>query len=375
MFRLLSTADSELDLTVLFCQLPDERQQGDGFGIAFQWDVPLLDGYRYSVLRNVSRRPAVTAFRGCDTPEVWKLIRDGQFDAVITNGWIVKSCLQTLAACRRYGVPCLVRGEANLMPPRPWWKHLLHGCLVRQYSACLYIGQANAEFYRRHGVRESRLFPARYCVENRRFLQAAQDPTAAAAARARFGVPGSALCLLFCGKLIPKKHPVELIQAFGNAVRQGASAYLLVVGDGELRSDCERLALDQQLPMSCVGFLNQSQITEAYLAADCLVLPSDYGETWGLVVNEAMTCGRPAIVSDQVGCCADLIVEGETGASFPSGDWQALTRLIVAFSRTAEQVQAMGRNAQRHIAGYSPEAAAQGIRQAIDSVCGRSVKR
>ena len=47
-------------------------------------------------------------------------------------------------------------------------------------------------------------------------------------------------------------------------------------------------------------------------------------ETWGLVVNEAMACGLPAVVSEGVGCAPDLIVAGETGEMFPMGDTDAL---------------------------------------------------
>ena len=56
-----------------------------------------------------------------------------------------------------------------------------------------------------------------------------------------------------------------------------------------------------------------------YAAADCLVLPSDI-ESWGLVVNEAMATGLPAVVADRVGCAPDLIVPGETGEIAGRGD-------------------------------------------------------
>ena len=53
----------ELDLTVFYCQIPDQKQQGAGFGVSFQWDLPLLEGYRYEVLRNVARQPNVERFQ------------------------------------------------------------------------------------------------------------------------------------------------------------------------------------------------------------------------------------------------------------------------------------------------------------------------
>src|SRR5206468_2285855 len=91
----------------------------------------------------------------------------------------------------------------------------------------------------------------------------------------------------------------------------------LMVGDGPLRDQCESLVEDTDVPIRFTGFLNQSEIVQAYLAADALVLPSDGEETWGLVVNEAMSCGRPCIVSDCVGCGPDLVAPGTTGFVFP----------------------------------------------------------
>ena len=93
-FRLLAQRP-DLEFVALFCQLPDERQQGDGFGVGFRWDVPLLEAYEYEVLRNVSPRPSVTAFRGCDTPDLADVIRRRRLDALVVNGWVVKRNLLT----------------------------------------------------------------------------------------------------------------------------------------------------------------------------------------------------------------------------------------------------------------------------------------
>ena len=81
---------------------------------------------------------------------------------------------------------------------------------------------------------------------------------------------------------------------------------------------------------SFVGFLNQSEISRAYVAADCLVLPSDAGETWGLVVNEAMASGLPCVVSNGCGCVEDLIAPIRPDLCYPLGDITALERAMAA---------------------------------------------
>lgn len=365
-FRELS-ALPDIDLTVYYCQLPDQATQGAEFGVDFAWDIPLLDGYRYEVLDNRARHPSVTQFRGCDTPGIDDVIRRHKFDAFVVNGWVVKSCLQALRACRRWNVPCLVRGEANLLRPRPWWKQVAHRRLLRRFQAFLYIGEENRRYYRHFGVREEQLFPARYCIDNDRFAAAAAEAGRRERGRRTWHIGERDTCFVYCGKFIPKKHPLELLQSFEQALQRTPHMHLLMVGDGELRSACEAFAQARRLPVTFTGFLNQSQIVDAYVSADLLVLPSDFGETWGLVVNEAMACGRAAIVSDQAGCRADLIHEGQTGHSFAFGEWNQLANRLseVAQSGMAEQ---MGEQARQRVAQYSPLAAAHGILAAVSSV-------
>jgi glycosyltransferase involved in cell wall biosynthesis len=102
------------------------------------------------------------------------------------------------------------------------------------------------------------------------------------------------------------------------------------------------------------------------------VLPSDDGETWGLVVNEAMVCGLPAIVSDRVGCGPDLVEPGVTGAVFPFGDIPALARQLCEMAADRARARALGLRAQERVAKYCVENAVAGTLQAIEFVVGRS---
>jgi glycosyltransferase involved in cell wall biosynthesis len=366
---------TDMNLTVLFAMLPDSRAQGAGFGVEFEWDVPILEGYDYEVLSNVSRNPNVTTFRGCDTPGIASVLKQRRIDAVVVNGWVVKTCLQALKACRQLKIPCIVRGEANNLRPRPWWKRCLQRQLVRRYDAFLPIGTANREFYRSYGIHDEVMFDAPYCVENDRFAKAAEvSAVRREEIRHTWNVPLDSTCLLYCGKFEEKKHPLELLSALDIAKKDGAKLHLLMVGDGVLRQDCEELARERGLPVTFTGFLNQSMIVDAYVAADVLVLPSDHGETWGLVTNEAMACGLPAIVSDQVGCATDLIDSGNTGWIFPFGDWATLSSILSNVAADRLRLHDMESKCRQRIASFTPLDAANGIAQAVHSV-NRNIRR
>jgi glycosyltransferase involved in cell wall biosynthesis len=375
LFRLLA-AHPQIDLTVLYAMLPDAGQQGAGYGVSFEWDVPVLEGYPYEVLKNRATHPAVNRFGGCDTPGIRSRLQELNPDAVLVNGWVTKTCLQALWACRRLGIPCLVRGEANLLRKRAWWKHALHRLLLRNYDGYLAIGSANQDFYQFHHCPEDRIFFAPYAVDNECFAaQAAERASTRTPVRERFGISSDDVVFLFAGKLIAKKNPMDFLAALAQLPEDmRGRAKGLVVGDGPLRQACEQFVSTHHLPVTFTGFLNQSRLPDAYAAADVLVLPSDAGETWGLVVNEAMASGCAAVVSRSVGCCADLIREGETGGAFALHDMEGLSRLLADYVAAPTAAKRQGEAARIRVQAYSYETIVQGILSALQAVVPTNVR-
>ncbi|HUG41906.1 MAG TPA: glycosyltransferase family 4 protein [Longimicrobiales bacterium] len=355
----------EVDLTVYYALLPTPAQQGVGFGVEFAWDVPLLDGYRWKALPNVARSPSLGRFFGSRTPAVGTILERDRPGAVIVAGWHALPLLQAIRACGRLGLPCLVRGESSGLRPRPAWVRAVHRRLLSRFDAFLAIGEANRRFYRSHGVPGERVFTAPYFADGSRFReQDARLRPRREEIRRQWGIAEEDVCFLFAGKLVAKKRPLDLLRACDLARREEASIRALVAGAGEMERETKRLAARLELPATFTGFLNQSEISRAYVAADCLVLPSDYGETWGLVVNEAMHHGLPAAVSDRVGCGPDLVEDGITGRVFPCADVEALARVLVETARDREGRGAMGRRARRRVARYSAERAVEGTLEA-----------
>jgi glycosyltransferase involved in cell wall biosynthesis len=372
-FRALA---GRIDLEVLYCHRQDaEGQAAAGFGQPFEWDVPLFDGYRYRWLRNVSNQPGVERFGGCDIPGMAPILRDGGFDACLANGWYLKGYLQAIRAAWRVGIPVLMRGDSHLKTARRPFvraaKYLPYRWLLRRIDAHLYVGRANYEYLRHYGVVDRRLFSVPHFVDNDWFADGAARARASGAAAAIRGSAGAQpddVIFLFAGKLIEKKRPGDFVRAIA-AVRADVPVRGLVVGSGKMEDELRRLAADCRAPVHFLGFQNQSSMPECYAASDCLVVPSDGRETWGLVVNEAMACGLPAIVSDAAGCAEDLVVEGETGTTFPCGDVPALAHQIqvVASALSGDRRRYAGTVSAR-IARYSAESAAEGTITALRSV-------
>jgi glycosyltransferase involved in cell wall biosynthesis len=357
----------ELELTVMFADQPTPAEQGVGFGVPFAWDVDLTSGYEHIWLHNRATPPRQGRFRDYDTPEVAATIQRGQFDAVLVHGWNARTYWQTMRTCWRSRIPLYVRGDSQLRDDATPWKRVIkriaYPSFMRRFAACLSVGVRSDEYFRYYGAR--RIVRSPHFVDNTGF--AARAASARSDARAAWGISPDDFVVLFAGKLVPKKRPADVIVAAAQAA--SPRTVVLLAGDGELRSACERAA--QAVPSSSgvrvvfTGFLNQTAMPRAYAAADVLVLPSASRETWGLVVNEAMACGRPAFVSDAAGCVPDLIVPGVTGDRFVPGDVTRLAALLRAAASNRAACARMGVAACGRVAGYSAGAAATGVIDAL----------
>jgi glycosyltransferase involved in cell wall biosynthesis len=367
LFRALA---SRLDLQVHFAHRQTGEQQAEaGFGTPFEWDVPLLDGYGSVFLRNRAARPSVARFNGCDTPEIAALIGAGKFDAFMVTGWNLRAHWQAVAACRKHGVPVLMRGDALLHGHRSYAKRVLKALiyprLLQRFDRFCVVGRRFREYLLHYRVPEDAMFFSPHHVDNAWFAARARlDPGEREAIRRRLGAGREAL-VLFVGKLLPVKRPFDLLEAIARLSRDGPPVRLAIAGSGPLQDEMEGLARRSSLPVAFLGFQNQSLLPKLYSSADALVLPSQT-ETWGLVVNEAMACGTPAVVSSGVGCAPDLIEEGVTGTAYPCGDVAALAQAI---ARTVQQgkTDAVCAGLRRRMSRYSADTAASGIIEAVRS--------
>ncbi|HWN11865.1 MAG TPA: glycosyltransferase family 4 protein [Pyrinomonadaceae bacterium] len=362
----------QIEIKVFYCFQPDSQQQGLDFDVPFEWDIPLLDGYPSSFLKNVARSPGFNFF-GCDTPEIRRIIASREFDAWIINGWKVKSDWQAMTSCWKNRIPMLIRGDSNLLDHKTLHlraaKRLVLGRWIPRFNRYLTVGKLNEDFYEFYGANPSRFFPVRHFVDNDRFAQQATSArTRAAELKSKWGIPAGAVVFLFAGKFIDKKRPMDALLAIERVNAKGLKVHLLMTGDGKLRSELEEYTRRNQLPVSFSGFLNQEAIAEAYACANVLLLPSGYAETWGLVVNEAMSCGIPAIVSDRVGCGPDLVKHGKTGFIFPVGNIETLAEAVTLYAKDLSLAKSHGENARQQIQNYSIGAAVDGSVAALESM-------
>jgi glycosyltransferase involved in cell wall biosynthesis len=363
LFRALQ---QRIDVTVFYAHRAGKLDQAEaGFGIGFEWDGDLFSGYKSVFLRNAAKRPGLGHFAGCDTPEIGMRLRDRAFDAVLIQGWHLKSFLQAVFAAKRLGLPVLVRGDSHLDTPRSAIKRagkaIVYPAFLRLFDAALYVGERSHAYWQHYSYPEKRLFHSPHCVDNDWFAARA-TPEARRVVRARFNIAPNASVALFAGKLVPFKRPLDLIAAAALMKDGGREIAVMVAGAGPLEIDMTRAAREAGVSYHSLGFCNQSEMPEAYAAADILVLPSDARETWGLVANEALACGRPIVLADTVGSAPDLAADQTIGRVFPVSDIAALANAISSLLRNPPSPDLIATKS----AAFSPTIAANGILDAVE---------
>lgn len=330
LFRRLA-ADPELDVLVLFCSAPGAYWD-DGFKQKVEWDVPLLDGYRWRVLPNRSPWPNQSTFTGVINPAIIDEVRRHAYDAILLHGWGNITSLVAACAAIRSRLPIFLRAETSVLGQPSGLKGYVKRALLkrafRHVSGFLATGTHSAAFYTACGVPAERVMVAPYAVDNDFFVaRLDQRALERRLVREQFRIPQSAPMLLSVGKLIPRKRPEDILRAFAR-VGPKYRAALVFAGDGELKPRLEAIVRTEGIAnVTIAGFQNQSALTSFYAAADVFAIASSF-ETWGLVVNEAMCCGLPIVASDGVGATGDLVEHGANGFIYPAGDVAALAAYL-----------------------------------------------
>lgn len=349
--------------TALYCSTHGLQGEHDKqFGVAVQWDLPILEGYPAVFLKNFSFRPSIYHFWGLLNFGVWSYLYRQPKSIVIVHGWNYATHIMTLFAARMMGHTVCLRAET------PANQELLRSKRVRQLRALVFkygfsrlvdyylpIGAQNQQFYRLYGIPDRQLIQLPYAVDNERFQQQAhQLATDRNGLCAELGIDPSRLIFLFVGKYIGKKRPLDILHALAQ-MKYRAKAAVLMVGEGELRAEMEELIQQAQLEQVILsGFVNQSQIARYYAAADVFVLPSEQGETWGLVANEAANFALPLILSDQVGSAQDLVEYDQNGYTYPCGDIDQLQQLMdQCIGLPIHSLESMGQKSLAIIEQYS----------------------
>ena len=301
------------------------------------------------------------------TPGIWRFLGDGEFDLVVIAGWAVFAAQAAILWCRLHQVPYVLNAENHLLERRPSWVKSVKGLIlprvIPQAAGMLVSGSLAREHALYYGARADRVVVFPNTPDVPKFAAAADrlrpDRNAI---RARFGIGENEVAVLQVGRLIPVKGVDILISAVGLAQR-GVSEPIRVVlaGEGPERDALGALAAREGVLLTLVGQVEGAELISLYVAADLFALLS-LRETWGIVVNEAMACGLPLVLSSAVGAAGDLLVPGGNGMLVEPGDRIGTASAISSLAVSPQVRDQFGRRSRVLVDDW-------GFAQSLDDFC------
>lgn len=305
-----------------------EKVYDKKFGKEIKWDIPLLEGYDYTFVKNVSKNPNSGSFKGVINPTLNKEIEKWKADAILVFGWNHHSHFKAMRYFKGK-IPVYFRGDSTLIDELAGIKTILRRIWLKfvynYVNFAFYVGQNSKKYFIKHGLKEKQLIFAPHAIDNERFYSDSEENTEVAKKwRNKLGILEDEKVFLFVGKFESKKNPLLLVKV----ATEFPQYKFLFVGNGKLE---EKMKQNASKNVLFLPFQNQSKMPIIYRLANVYVLPSAYNETWGLAVNEAMACGKAILVSDRVGCAVDLVKNNENGFVFESNNVDNLKKKIALF--------------------------------------------
>jgi glycosyltransferase involved in cell wall biosynthesis len=300
---------------------------------------------------------------------LWPALNAAVPQVIICGGYNYPASWEALLWARRRQVRFVLWSEStshDARAGRPWVESL-KAYFVRHCDRFVVPGKASFEYLRSLGSPEANIVTAPNAVDNSFFAAQAENARAHAAEfRARLQLP--LRFILFAGRLVPEKGVFDLLQAYAK-LESGlrSEVGLVFAGDGVAREELANQAKRISPGMICFpGFAQREDLARLYALAETSVLPT-HTDTWGLVVNEAMACGLPIIVSSVAGSSSDLVEDGWNGYVVPPRDPRKLSLAIDSLLRQPELQRRMSAHSAERIRNYSPEACAAGLAAAAVS--------
>lgn len=334
-----------------------------------QWQV-YKDEIQFSYQVLSSYRKRIRGHNALINRGVGRALSVAKPDAILCGGYNYLASWRALRWSRKRGVPFLLWSESNLQDMRAGsaFVEFLKRQFLHRCSGFVVPGRSALEYLRAHGIEDRDIFTAVNAVDNDRFSQAAvRAREKAIRLRSELSLP--ARYFLFVGRLVREKGIFELLAAYATLEEELREQIGLVfVGDGPSRRPLETEAASvARGVIKFVGFSHQEQLPAYYALAEMLVLPT-YTDTWGLVINEAMACGLPVILSEAAGCAADLVTHNWNGRIVPPRNVAALASAIRDLASRPDECAAMSLNSRTRIAAYSPPEWSNGVARGLEAV-------
>ena len=296
------------------------------------------------------------------SPYVVTALIKGKFDTIICGGYHQPTHWVALVYGKITRKRVLLWNESNRRDARAHnlFKDIYKKVLIQGFDGYLVPGSAQGEYLQDFGISTSRMWKAPNAVDVK-FFRDTSELYRSKKEQIKHRLDVSGPVVLYVGRLIDAKGVNDLLLAF-ERIRCQRDVVLILAGDGPDREKFQSIARTRGIPVKFIGFQQRDDLPMYYAIADVFVFPT-HTDPWGLVLNEAMSCGLPVVVSSAAGAVDDLVEHGWNGYVYEASNVEELAKYVQELLDAPKLRQEMGAYSQQIILGYTPERCAQALQK------------
>lgn len=292
-------------------------------------------------------------------------------DVVLCGGYNYLASWQAASWAKSRRVPFLLWSESTALDNRRrhWPVEFMKARFLQLCQGFVVPGRSSFDYLKKLGILENQIFSAPNAVDTRLFSKLAGEARCnRPVVQARHNLPSR--YFLYVGRIVQAKGVSELVDAYALLDEKVRSQVGLVfVGEGDARLDLmKRAARISPGKVQFRGFVHRERLPEFYALAEAFVFPT-HSDPWGLVINEAMSCGLAVVATSVAGCVADLVQDGWNGFVVPPENPIELAASMTRLAAESELRIKMGSNSLKRVQAYSPATWAEGLVQAVQCAC------
>jgi glycosyltransferase involved in cell wall biosynthesis len=276
------------------------------------------------------------------------------FDIVLFYEYSTSISAKLIGRCIRSRIPYVINADGVMLAKHGnVFKDVIKRVVISNAAGCLASGERAKEYFLQYGAKEKNIYLHTFSTLHKEdILRSPVSKQEKGLIRKTLGLHSDKKIAIAVGRFIPLKRYDKLILAWINMPKDFE---LLLIGGGEEEQTYRKLIDENHITNIVIdGFHPKEELMRYYMAADVFVHPTSY-DVWGLVVNEAMACGLPAVVSDKCVAGLELVRDGQNGYLVSMGDDAAMCRKVVEICKDGSRYTRMAQNALDTIRPYTIE--------------------
>lgn len=345
----------QYELTVLFGSVSDENRNA-------KWFIKNNEFPYYDVSSEKGKTKAKECFRD---------LRN--YDLLLAYDWYQQWALKFELKAKLLGIPYVINCDGAFIRPFHL-KDFIKKFFVKNASACLAGGFHAKEYFMHYGATPKKIYVHKFTsLHKADILERPLSVAEKKYLRRKLNL-GEKKMVLSIGQFIPRKGFDILIDAWRTA--NISDAQLVIIGGGQLAKEYQRIIYENKIPnITIMDFVPFNQIFDYYKAANIFALATRE-DIWGLIVNEAMSCGIPVLVADRCIAGLELIKDGFNGVVIKNNTATEWAKSLLKFlSYSEEELMKMGNNAISTVSEYTIENTINDDINAIDNIIGVDTKK